>query len=123
MLPDESFASYFLDVTGRPQRISACECERVNEASLAMTLHLLNSQEVQDKIARNGGRAEQLAKDPRPDEEKVTELFLLATGSKPTKAKLDLALDHIAKHERTKKIAYENIIWALLSSKGFLFNQ
>ncbi|MBY0459688.1 MAG: DUF1549 domain-containing protein, partial [Gemmataceae bacterium] len=39
MLPDESFASYFLDVTGRPQRISACECERVNEASLAMTLH------------------------------------------------------------------------------------
>ncbi|HUR52832.1 MAG TPA: DUF1549 and DUF1553 domain-containing protein, partial [Gemmataceae bacterium] len=44
MLPDESFASYFLDVTGRPQRISACECERVNEASLAMSLHLLNSQ-------------------------------------------------------------------------------
>src|SRR4029077_270837 len=52
MLPDESFQSYFLDVLGRPQRISACECERVNEASLAMTLHLLNSQEVQDKIAR-----------------------------------------------------------------------
>ncbi len=71
MLPDESFQSYFLDVTGRPQRISACECERVNEASLAMTLHLLNSQEVQDKIARAGGRADQLAKDPRPDAEKV----------------------------------------------------
>ena len=32
MLPDESFASYFLDVFGRPQRISACECERVSEA-------------------------------------------------------------------------------------------
>ena len=45
-----------------------------------MTLHLLNSQEVQDKIARAGGRADQLAKDPRPDAEKVTELFLLATG-------------------------------------------
>ncbi len=28
MLPDESFQSYFLDVFGRPQRISACECER-----------------------------------------------------------------------------------------------
>ncbi|HUR56006.1 MAG TPA: DUF1549 domain-containing protein, partial [Gemmataceae bacterium] len=34
-LPDESFASYFLDVFGRPQRISACECERVSEANLA----------------------------------------------------------------------------------------
>jgi hypothetical protein len=125
MLPDESFQSYFLDVSGRPQRISACECERVNEASLAMTLHLLNSQEVQDKLARNGGRADQMARDPRPDAEKVTELFLLATGTKPTKEKLDLALEHIAKHEktRTKKVAYENIIWALLNSKAFLFNQ
>ncbi|MBN9119992.1 MAG: DUF1549 domain-containing protein [Planctomycetes bacterium] len=123
MLPDESFASYFLDVTGRPQRISACECERVNEASLAMTLHLLNSQEVQDKIARAGGRADQLAKDKRSDEEKVTELFVLATGGKPSKEKLELALEHIAKHEKNKKLAYENIVWALLNSKGFLFNQ
>src|SRR5262249_48111550 len=72
MLPDDSSASYSLDVTGRPQRISACECERVNEASLAMTLHLLNSQEVQDKLARPGGRADVLSRDPRPDAEKVT---------------------------------------------------
>ena len=43
MLPDESFPSYFLDVFGRPQRISACECERVSEANLAQALHLLNS--------------------------------------------------------------------------------
>jgi hypothetical protein len=123
MLPDESFQSYFLDVTGRPQRISACECERVNEASLAMTLHLLNSQEIQDKLAQNGGRADRLAKDPRPDAEKVTELFVLATGSRPTHEKLALALEHIAKHEKNKKLAYENILWALLNSKAFLFNQ
>jgi hypothetical protein len=122
-LPDESFASYFLDVFGRPQRISACECERVNEASLAMSLHLLNSNEVQDKLARNGGRADQLAKDSRPDAEKVTELFLWAVGKKPTEEQLKLALEHIAKNEKTKKVAYENITWALLNSKGFLFNQ
>ena len=123
MLPDESFASYFLDVLGRPQRISACECERVNEASLAMTLHLLNSQEVQDKIARAGGRADRLAPDPRPDAEKVAELFLLAVGTKPTAEQAALARQHIAKHEKNKKLAYENIIWALINSKAFLFNQ
>src|SRR5205807_657593 len=39
MLPDESFNSYFLEVFGRPQRTSACECERVNEANLAQALH------------------------------------------------------------------------------------
>src|SRR5262249_44610433 len=74
MLPDESFPSYFLDVFGRPQRISACECERVSEANLAQALHLLNSDEIQGKLTRAGGRAEVMAKDPRPEAEKVDEL-------------------------------------------------
>src|SRR5437660_1841269 len=85
MLPDESFPSYFLDVFGRPQRISACECERVSEANLAQALHLLNSDEVQGKVSRAGGRADTLAKDSRPDAEKVEELFLWAFARKPTK--------------------------------------
>ena len=123
MLPDESFSSYFLDVFGRPQRISACECERVNEASLAMILHMLNSQEVQDKIARAGGRAEKLAKDPRSDDEKIAELFVWSVGKKPSADQLALAKEHIAKQPKDKKAAYENIIWALLNTKAFLFNQ
>ncbi len=60
MLPDEAFGSYFLDVFGRPQRISACECERVTEANMAQSLHLLNSQEIQNKLTRVGGKAEQI---------------------------------------------------------------
>ena len=123
MLPDESFASYFLDVLGRPQRISACECERVNEASLAMTLHLLNSQEVQDKIGRVGGRADKLAKDPRSDSVKLDELFLLGMGKMPSPDQKALAIEHLGKHEKNKKVAYENILWALINSKAFLFNQ
>src|SRR5262249_19133985 len=123
MLPDESFTSYFLDVFGRPQRISACECERVSEANLAQALHLLNSDEVQAKISGGGGGAEQLAKDPRPDAEKVEELFLWCVGHKPSEAKLNLALDHIEKHAKEKKVAYENILWALVNTKEFIFNQ
>ncbi|OWK34705.1 DUF1549 domain-containing protein [Fimbriiglobus ruber] len=123
MLPDEAFGSYFLDVLGRPQRISACECERVNEASLAMTLHMLNSQEVQDKLARANGRTDKLLKDPRPDAQKVEDLFLLTVGHKPTAEQTALAMDHLAKNEKNKKQAYENILWALINSKAFLFNQ
>ncbi len=123
MLPDESFASYFLDVFGRPQRISACECERVNEANLAQALHLLNSDEVQGKLSRAGGRAEKLAADPRPDAEKVEELFLWAFARKPTPEQLNAALAHVNKNAQNKKLAYENIIWALLNTKEFVFNQ
>ncbi|HEY7153305.1 MAG TPA: DUF1553 domain-containing protein [Gemmataceae bacterium] len=123
MLPDESFASYFLDVFGRPQRISACECERVSEANLAQALHMLNSDEVQNKVARAGGRADALAKDKRPDAEKVEEMFVWAFARKPTDEQRDKALAHIAKHEANKKIAYENILWALLNTKEFVFNR
>jgi hypothetical protein len=123
MLPDESFASYFLDVFGRPQRISACECERVSEANLAQALHLLNSDEVQNKIARAGGRADALVKDPRPDAEKIEELFLWAFARKPAKEQLDVALAHINQNAANKKIAYENILWALLNTKEFIFVQ
>jgi len=123
MLPDESFASYFLDVFGRPQRISACECERVSEANLAQALHLLNSDEVQNKLSRGSGRADMLAQDKRPDAEKVEELFLWAFARKPTADDMKVALAHIAKHEKNKKTAYENILWALINTKEFIFNQ
>jgi hypothetical protein len=123
MLPDESFASYLLDVSGRPQRLSACECERVSDVSLALVLHLANSEEIQNKLARVGGRCDKLAKDPRPDADKVDELFVWAVGHKPGDEQRALALAHIAKHEKNKKVAYENIMWALLNTKEFVFNQ
>jgi hypothetical protein len=123
MLPDESYSSYFLDVFGRPQRISACECERVSEANLAQALHLLNSDEIQGKLSRGGGRADVLAKDPRADSQKVEELFLWAFGHKPAADQLQAAMTHLQKHDKDKKLAYENILWALINTKEFLFNE
>jgi hypothetical protein len=123
MLPDESFQSYFLDVFGRPQRISACECERVTEANLAQALHLLNSEEIQSKVSRGGGRADAMSKDPRPDAEKVEELFLWTVGHKPNDKQLHLALEHLQANEKNKKAAYENILWALINTKEFVFNR
>ena len=123
MLPDESFQSYFLDVFGRPQRISPCECERVTEANLAQVLHLLNSEEVQQKLARSGGLADVLTKDARPDAEKVEEMFLWCIGRKPSAANLEKALAVIEQDKANKKVAYEDILWTLINTKAFQFNQ
>ncbi len=123
MLPDEAFPSYFLDVFGRPQRISACECERVSEANLAQSLLLLNSAEIQGKLARAGGRVDQLVKDPRPDAEKVEELFLWAFARRPTEAQLQFALGKIQDNSRNKRLVYEDIMWALINTKEFILVQ
>ncbi len=120
-LPDSAGMNYFLTVFGRPQAESACECERSSEANLAQSLHLLNSNEVQGKLS--SGRARQLAADKnRGNEEKVTELYLSAFSRPPTSHELEIALAHIKKHESEQQVAYEDILWALLNTKEFLFN-
>jgi len=123
MLPDESFTSYFLDVFGRPQRISACECERVSEANLAQALHLLNSEEIQRKLSQPGGRAEMLARDPRPEAAKVDKLFVWAFARKPTAEQAKVVVEHLAAHPKDRQVAYENVLWALINTKEFIFNR
>jgi len=124
MLPDENHGSYFLEVFGKPARTSSCECERTNDANLAQALHLLNSDEVQQKLSRAGGRADKLASEKgRDDAAKVKELFYWAYGRQPTDDQLKKALEHLAKHEKNKKQAYENLLWALINTKEFLFVQ
>src|SRR6185369_8592845 len=99
-LPDNSFnaSSYFLTVFGRPDMASSCECERSQDASLALSLHLLNAKDIQDKLSRDGGRAASLAEDStRSDEEKLRDLYLLTYSREPAVKEMVTGKTHIAK--------------------------
>jgi hypothetical protein len=122
-LPDNGFNSYFLTVFGRPESSSACECERSSEANLAQSLHLLNSGEIQGKLTAGNGKAQVLASDKdRPHELKIRELYLLAFSRPPLPEEMTIAIAHINKNEMDPKRAYEDIVWALINTKEFLFN-
>jgi len=134
-LPDNSFNanSYFLAVFGRPESSSSCECERSQDASLAQSLHLLNSKDVQDKLSSTNGCAAVLAKDTqREDSIKIRELYNTVYSREPEAKELELALNHLRKQPQDedgkadgklgKQQGYEDIIWALINSKEFLFN-
>ena len=121
-LPDESVASAFLDTFGRPKRDTSCECERVSDASLGQSLMLLNSAEVQSKLSSAGSRAERLMKDPRPDDQKIEELFWAAFGRAPSSGEITSALNHLAKTKDKRREAYEDVLWALINAKEFQFN-
>jgi hypothetical protein len=122
-LPTGDGNSYFLTVFGKPQMESACECERSSEANLAQSLHLLNSSEVQGKLSAGSGRAAMLAAEKeRPEEAKIAELYLWVYSRQPTDDETKVALAHIEKHQDNKKLAYEDILWALINTKEFLFN-
>jgi hypothetical protein len=120
-LPDEAGASYLLDVFGRPARSSACECERSSEANLGQSLHLLNGAEVQAKLANPSGRAAKLADDKRPDREKLIELYSWFYSRKPDEKEMKVATEYLAS-AKDKRIAWQNVFWALINSKEFCFN-
>ena len=124
-LPDEGFASYFLDVFGRPKRESVCECERSAEANLSQTLHLLNSDDVQGKLTPDAGRPANLAADKRPDSEKVEELYRLALARRPTEEERAECLAFLDRRRVAGNLrqGYEDLIWSLINTKEFLFNQ
>ena len=135
-LPDDSYnsSSYFLTVFGRPEMDSACECERAQGASLAQTLHLLNSKNIQDKLSGAGGNAQKLtSQKERVNEDKITELYKLAFSRNPKDDEMKTAIGYIKKkteqiendankNEDSIKMAYEDLVWALLNTKEFLFN-
>jgi hypothetical protein len=136
-LPDNSFnaENYFLTVFGRPEASSACECERSADASLAQSLHLFNSTDVQTKLTAEDGRAATLvnAKDARPDSEKVRELYLWAFARVPDAEETKLATDYLTRPRKDKdgkpvadgaarRQGYEDLVWALINTKEFLFN-
>ena len=121
-LPDSGFNSYFLTVFGKPDNASACECERSSEANLAQSLHLLNSSEVQGKLSAGGGRADLLASEKeRPREEKIREVYLRVYSRQPQADELAVAAAHLEK-SKDEKLAFEDILWALVNTKEFLFN-
>lgn len=122
-LVDSSSGPYFLKVFGMPQGDTACECERSQDANLAQSLHLLNSKEVQDKIAKDAGRAAQLAAETkRSHEERMTELYQIVFARNPQPHELEVAVSYLERHKDNPRVGYEDILWALINTKEFLFN-
>ncbi len=122
-IPDHGgVSSYFLTVFGRPAGASACECERTGDASLAQSLHLLNSQDIHGKMS--SGVAKEMAADmKRTDAEKITDLYFRAFSRAPRAEELKVAGGHVEKAQaKDKQAAYEDIVWALINTKEFLFN-
>jgi len=134
-LPDNSYnkASPFLKVFGRPDAASVCECERVQSANLAQSLHMMNAADIKAKLATDNGRADRLAKEERVVDEKIRELYTVAFSRSPNEDELKTATGFLSESRvdaegkpvdpsLVAKNNYQDLLWALINTKEFLFN-
>lgn len=120
-LLDNSVGSYFLDVFGRSRRLQVAEPSQ--ETSMSQALALMNGGTVNNKIAAPEGRLSQLISrlGDRSEKAVLTELYLATLARFPSDAELKQNSDYIKKIG-TPREAYEDLMWAMLNSKEFLFN-
>jgi hypothetical protein len=109
----------FLDVFGRPLRESACECERRTDFSLPQALNLVNGRTISDAVADPKGRVAKLVLSGKDDAAIVEDLYLAALSRLPDKAEAERAAKYLAPGPRATRA--QDLLWALLNSKGFLY--
>jgi hypothetical protein len=120
-LPDGSVPSYFLDLFGRPARQTSCGCERSDDPNLGQLLHLMNSTGVNSRLSAKTGRVATLVQSKVPDSHVIEELYLTSLSRFPTPQESKRALAVFAS-AKNRQQAGEDLEWALLNSKEFLFN-
>ena len=119
-LADPPTDHYFLKVFGQPQREMACQCERSSESNLSQALQMINGPVVHNKLRADNGRIALMIKDMKPDDEIIASLYLAALARTPSAEELTASKTHIAA-QTDRRQALEDVGWAILNSKEFLF--
>jgi len=120
-LPDSNYPSYFLTTTGRPQRVVACECERASDPNLAQVLHLINGELVTRKLTAKNGRLSRFLNEKTPIDDVIRELYMVTFSRPPSDEELNDARTFFESSDSPRE-GLEDILWALINSREFLFN-
>jgi hypothetical protein len=121
-LPDANTDNYFTKAFGRPDRELTCECERTAEPSVTQALHLSNGTTINQKLSAKDGFMAKVTAANRPVDESLEEMYLAAVARPPSAHERERLGKVIAAAGEDRRAALEDVFWALLSSREFLFN-
>ena len=131
-LPDVRVQSQFLSVFGRPERVICDAGERSQDPSISQALHVINGDTLNKKLSDANGYVALFQKIGLSDSRILEQLMLSSYGRYPAAEEKKSMLEALSKTKQggaTQEIAKENkrqaledMVWAMLTSKEFLFN-
>ncbi len=119
-IADGNTSNYFLATFGRATRATVCSCEVKMEPNLSQALHLLNGDTTQQRI-RQGKMVENMLNGKKTPEDIIRTLYLTTLSREPVDMEMEKLLAAVPEKGGNRE-ALEDIFWALLNSKEFIFN-
>lgn len=113
--------SLFLDAFGRQDPNQDPPCERNVEPTIVQALHLMNSSELYRRVTADDGRAAKLAGGESPPPQVVEDLYLSVFGRLPSTDEAAAALNYFPTDASSRRPAVEDLMWALINSAEFVF--
>ena len=122
-IADGNTSSYFLTTFGRSTRETVCSCEVKMDPNLSQALHLLNGETVHNKV-QAGGVVRKMIAEKKPATEIIEALYIRSIARKPTEVEQAKLGELLAKNTEpaAQQKVLEDLFWALLNTKEFMFN-
>ena len=114
--------STFLDTFGRPDPNQDPPCERLESTAVVQALHLMNSPQLFEKITSDKGRVAELAASDASITDIIQQLYLLVYSRFPDASELESGKRWFAAESRSRRESTEDLMWALMNTAEFVFN-
>ena len=119
-LSDSAVTSYFLKTFGRNEREITCECERSNKPSMVQVLHLSNGDTLNNNLRSKQSRVNTMI--TQSNDDIIDEAYLLCLSRRPSDSERKRLQNifEVAPETERRGVA-EDLFWALMTSREFLF--
>ena len=110
----------FLETFGKPKRLLLCECERSKSSSLVQILAMIGGEKITAALADKNSRLVNLIKTEKSNQKIIEQLYWITLTRPPSTTEAERSLK-LFSNEKNRLHAVQDLSWALMNSKEFLF--